>query len=124
MIRIDIDSIHLFRKTNIVTLIDEEGQYDEMKCSECGIEGKCRNFTTVEVDGRAYMKARRCTMSKKQEEKEKVKEDYKWGKKTQRKCPKCKSSLRKIHSWTEEGKKGITHITVSCLCGYSDLIEL
>ncbi len=124
MIRIDLESIHNFAKVNVVTEFDATGQYDLMKCTSCGIEGKCRNFRTVEIEGRAFVKARRCTMSKKQEEKEKVKAGYKWGKETKRKCPKCQSSLRKIQEWTEEGRKGITHITVLCLCGYSDLIEL
>ena len=47
--RLTIGDTHLFRKANGVTCTDDKGQYDLMKCSECGIEGKCRDCKTVEI---------------------------------------------------------------------------
>jgi hypothetical protein len=45
-------SPHNWEKTNLTTKQDQQGQYDAMVCVKCGVKGKRRDFTTIEVDGR------------------------------------------------------------------------
>jgi hypothetical protein len=49
---IPINGPHEFEKENLLTLEDSNGSYDKVKCSKCGLEGKRRSISTVEVDGR------------------------------------------------------------------------
>lgn len=59
---IDIKGPHNWQKTNLVTLSDGKGSYDQMICTKCGVKGKRRNITTIEVDQRfSDEKINKCT---------------------------------------------------------------
>ncbi len=43
------NSPHDWEKQNLMTIPDKNGSYDLMLCKSCGIKGKRRNFTQIEV---------------------------------------------------------------------------
>ena len=124
MINVPLNSVHLFRKENVVSMEDNISQYDIMKCSSCGLTGKCRNMITVEVDGRKKRKAENCNKSQKQLKQEEISQEYEFAKVTEINCPECNKFLRSTADWTEEGKTGITHKSVICSCGYKEIIDV
>lgn len=121
-IYIPLDSIHLFRKKNGVTLFDDVGQYDLMKCSECEIEGKCRDCVNVEIP-RNSKKAKYCTIKQKDVKKIEAESKYKSGIITKHECPKCKTPLSEIALYTEEDTDNYL-AEVICKCGHKDLIDV
>ncbi len=52
MKHIPIKGVHNFEKLNNVTLKDRKGHHDVLKCSKCGIQGKTRQLTMIEIPGR------------------------------------------------------------------------
>lgn len=124
MIIISVDGIHDFRKQNIVTEEDSKGQYDLLKCTKCGVKGKCRNLRDIQIDGRLKIKAERCDKTKSEHEADQNTLEYKYGKDTKRKCPNCKGELRIISEWMLEGTKEICLIKVVCENGHLNEIEI
>jgi DNA-directed RNA polymerase subunit M/transcription elongation factor TFIIS len=124
MIKVSLNSEHLFRKENVVTLQDSISQYDIMKCSACGIKGKCRDLRTVEIDGRSKNKAENCNKNNNEVKASQINQEFEMAKQTDINCPKCDSLLRSTADWIEEGFTDITHKSVICLCGFKDLIEV
>lgn len=63
MTRIDISSpVHDWGKKNLVTLKDNKGTFDIMVCKRCGIEGKRRSLSFVQVpDTYSKDKIKNCT---------------------------------------------------------------
>lgn len=43
------NTTHVFDKLNLITLFDKKGSYDNLKCKNCGLEGKSRMLGTIEV---------------------------------------------------------------------------
>lgn len=117
-----LEGIHLFRKLNGATLFDSIGQYDEMKCSECGIKGKTRNLRTVEFE-KFDKKIANCNLSKQAIEQKKKDDTYSIGTITKLKCPKCQNQLSETGQYMEEGQTNISAWKVTCRCGFSEFIK-
>lgn len=124
MKKIKLDGIHNFRKFNVITLEDNKSQYDLMKCSECGVEGKCRDFIHVEIDGRKKGLAERCKLTLDDFNKLKNEELFNTAKETEIKCKNCAQKLRKLYEWVEEGYNHTTHITGICKCGFNGIVPI
>ena len=122
MFKLPIEGLHTFRKMNIVTLFDEKGQYDLMKCSECSIEGKCRDLRTVEIL-RQSKKANYCNMSNKDIKEEKFEEKTMDAIKTETNCPDCNKKLYEIAVYIEEETEDY-FAEVICKCGHKDMINV
>ena len=122
MHKLSMIGTHNFRKVNAVTQMDEDGQYDTMKCTDCGIEGKCRDLATVEVH-RMTKKANYCIMKDADIKKMKASAEYNSGIKTKYKCPICKNILSEIALY-EEDKTDNMFAEMVCVCGYKDFIDV
>lgn len=119
---LSIEGLHAFRKSNVVTQFDEQGQYDTMKCTECGIEGRCRDLQTVEIE-RSSKRANYCKLSDAQIKKLEASAKYNQGIKSKRKCPVCKAPLSEIAVYEEEGTK-IYWAEMLCKCGHKEMIDV
>lgn len=119
--KLSIIGTHNFRKINAVTQMDDYGQYDLMKCTDCGIEGKCRDMRTVDVN-RMTKKATYCTLSNAEIKKREESAEYNSGTKTKHKCPNCKNTLSEIALYNEEDTNNILAQMV-CVCGHKEFIN-
>jgi hypothetical protein len=114
---------HLFRKMNVMTHIDDISQYDIMKCSICGIEGKCRDLNTVEVP-RMTKKAMNCNQKVIKPTKQSIADAlYNSGEKTEHKCSKCQNILNETAMYIEEGTNIILAQLV-CACGHIEYLDV
>ena len=120
--RLTIGETHLFRKLNGVSQFDDKGQYDLMKCSECGIEGKCRDCKTVEIP-RMNKRAIYCDMKTKDIRKIEAEAKYKSGIITKSKCPDCGTALVELAVYEDEETKDC-FAEVICKCGHKDMINV
>ena len=119
---VPLSETHLFRKKNGVTLFDEVGQYDLMKCSTCGIEGKCRDLQNVEFL-RTSKRAMYCTTKPKEIKQIEASAKYNSGIITKNECPKCKTPLSEIALYTEENTDNVFAEMV-CKCGHREFIDV
>ncbi|MGR3177788.1 MAG: hypothetical protein ACUZ8E_07000 [Candidatus Anammoxibacter sp.] len=126
VIRIPLDGIHSFRKQNIVTQIDDIGQYDTFKCEICKVTGVCRNLRTVEINAIHKVKAERCTKTKAEFEIEEGINTYavNKGKPSEIYCTKCKESLKIIGEWIDAETNLLAMIDTVCPCGITDRIMI
>lgn len=122
MHRANIMGLHSFKKKNVITLIDDKGQYDIMICSVCGIQGKCRDMQTVEII-RPNKKAKFCNLSNKIIAEIKLKSSYEGGKITEDKCPKCEGKLSELAIYIEEGTNNY-FADMMCICGWKELVDV
>lgn len=120
--RLTIGEAHLFRKMNAVTCTDNEGQYDLMKCSECGIEGKCRDCKTVEIP-RLNKRAIYCDMKPKDIKRIEAESEYKSGTATKSKCPDCGTVVVELAVYEDEETKEC-FAEMLCKCGWKDMINV
>ena len=95
---------------------------DLMRCSECGIEGKCRDLNTVEIS-RMSKRAIYCNMKQRDINKIEAEQKYKMGTEIKTKCPDCGLKLLELSLYTEEGTNEI-YAEVICKCGHKDLINV
>lgn len=58
------DGLHDWNKLNLVTEKDGRGMHDRLQCVKCGLKGKARNLTQIEVSSKSNKKALRCDGSK------------------------------------------------------------
>lgn len=121
------DTVHNFRKKNVVTLEDDKGMYDLMECTECGTSGKCRDFVSITYEGRRRAKAERCNMTKKEHDAFLAKLRYNMlSEKDERegvRCPNdCGEKPRVESEWIEEETRAIVFKCL-CACGYSGFIQ-
>jgi len=121
-VHVPLGGIHLFRKKNGATLFDDDGQYDLMKCSTCGIEGKCRDLSNVEFK-RINKKILYCDAKLKDIKKIEAESKYKQGTITKHECPHCKTPLSEIAIWMEEDTDKC-FAEVVCRCGHKDLLDV
>lgn len=122
---IPIDGIHDFRKVNVITLEDEMGSYDRVKCSKCEIEGKLRNFTKVHIDGRKKRKARHCNQTSEEISRTHVNSLLSDSNPTNVSCPNCGDEVHQHIQWEEEGKRGIiSMISAVCRCGFNGFLNV
>lgn len=119
---IALGDVHLFRKQNGATLFDKVGQYDLMKCSECGVEGKCRDMVNVEFE-RVSKKVQFCNVKPKEINRQVNEAQYNQGSKTKLKCPDCKGALVEIALYQEEDTENY-FAEVFCKCGHKKLIDV
>lgn len=126
IIRIPLDGIHSFRKQNVVTQIDDRGQYDTFKCEICKITGMCRNLRTVEISAIHKVKAERCTKTKTEFEIEEGINTYavNKGKPSEIYCVECKETLKIIGEWIDDETNLLAMIDTVCPCGITDRITI